>query len=82
MPAKLAEWKVAFIEDCEDLHLVRKPSFASAIQGWLQEEEVRAGYERDVVGGRRRLVNVAVTVEDALVRKGGLADGTRRPVGS
>lgn len=32
--AALAEWKAGFIEDCEDLHLARKPSLATTIHAW------------------------------------------------
>lgn len=38
---KLAEWKAAFIEDAQNLHLVRKPIYASVIRSWSQIDKVK-----------------------------------------
>ena len=38
---RLAEWKAGFIEDVQDLHLHRKPIFASVILAWTGDEAVR-----------------------------------------
>jgi len=41
-PAILAEWQAAFIEDCDDLHLIRKPMFASIANIWLNDNSDHA----------------------------------------
>lgn len=37
---RLNEWKAAFIEDCDELHLSGKALFASAIRDWGRQEGV------------------------------------------
>lgn len=41
---KLAQWKAAFIEDAENLHLARKPIYAVVIKNWAIEKHVREEY--------------------------------------
>jgi hypothetical protein len=47
---KLAEWKAAFIEDADDLHLSTKPIFASVIRRWSEDSEVQRAFEHFGVG--------------------------------
>lgn len=51
----LAEWKAAFIEDCDEVHLARKPTFAAIISTWGHLEAVRDAFHRSSPGGRHRL---------------------------
>ena len=66
----LVEWKAAFIEDAEDLHLVTKASFATAIVCWAEEgsgvDDVREAYYGTVLGGRDRLSKVVKRARDSL----------------
>jgi hypothetical protein len=55
----LAEWRAGFIEDCDELHLVRKPMFASIVAAMLSDdaplvETVRAMFDKHTPGGRAR----------------------------
>lgn len=50
----LAEWKAAFIEDAEYLHLSHKENFVSIIYAWSQEEKVKEKYIKHTPGGEER----------------------------
>ena len=52
---KLCEWKAAFLEDAEVLHLSTKPIFASVISAWVSDARVQACYARLTPGGKARL---------------------------
>lgn len=54
----LAEWKAGFMEDCHDLHLARKPSFATTILAWGEDPTVRRMFSLHAVGGEARLVTL------------------------
>lgn len=41
----LAQWKAGFIEDADELHLARKPLFASVIRAWGNDEDVKRQYD-------------------------------------
>lgn len=53
--AALAEWRAAFIESCDELHLARKQTFAAIISTWGRLEQVKAAFCCSAPGGRRRL---------------------------
>ena len=50
----LAEWKAGFIEDCDDLHLLRKPMFASIVNEWLGDSKVKTNLGAHAPGGDNR----------------------------
>jgi len=55
----LAEWKAGFVKDCDDLHLLRKPMFASIVCEWLLpvdlvESPVRKSLKAHAPGGENR----------------------------
>ena len=60
------EWKVAFIEDAEDLHLACKPSFAAVIVSWLRDDQVVKRYTEDVDRGPERLARLRHELDRAL----------------
>lgn len=64
----LAEWKAGFIEDAEDLHLARKPVFASIIHAWVKDAEVEVRFLKDVPGGEHRFELLAASVQDVVLR--------------
>ena len=66
----LAEWKAAFIEDAEELHLASKPVFASIIRVWGSDTEVAASFVKDAHGGAARLKNLLERVEKAWAQRG------------
>jgi hypothetical protein len=37
--AVIAEWRAAFFEDCDELHLLRKPMFASIVDNLVNSED-------------------------------------------
>ena len=51
----LAEWKAAFIEDAEELHLATKPMVATIISVWVNDSRIRDAFVIDVPGGQMRL---------------------------
>jgi hypothetical protein len=51
---QLAYWKAAFVEDAQDLHLVRKKMFAMTAWTWLDEKAVADKFDRFTTGGRSR----------------------------
>jgi hypothetical protein len=75
-PAKeaLAEWKAGFIEDCDDLHLVRKDMFASIAHEWLSSESdhgagVRQTFDRYAPGGKMRREKIQSEVAAVVARR-------------
>jgi hypothetical protein len=59
----LAQWKAAFVEDCDDLHLDRKPSFAAVIRLWADDARVKAAFESSAPRGPERLAAIKIDVE-------------------
>lgn len=66
---RLAEWKAAFVEDAENLHLATKPEFASAIWYWCQKSGVQKVYEKSVPHGPTRFQELLARVERALLER-------------
>jgi hypothetical protein len=64
----LALWQAGFIEDAEELHLARKPMFASVIASMLTETAVRDAYVSYTPGGKARLDKLEAGVEAVLDR--------------
>jgi hypothetical protein len=62
-PECITELKAAFIEDAEELHLARKPIFASTIWAWAKDEAVRTCFAQNAPGGKARLEALLATVE-------------------
>lgn len=68
-------WKAAFIEDAENVHLALKPLYAALIKDMLTDSEVRKAFIDNAVGGAERLeglekaVSWAVAREEALWQK-------------
>jgi hypothetical protein len=76
----IAEWRAAFIEDCDELHLVRKPMFASIVNALLSSDEeyaakVRTVFEKYSPGGKPRLDKIGREVA-AVVAKVAARYGT------
>lgn len=59
----IADLKAAFIEDAEELHLARKPIFASTIWAWAKDETVRNRFAENSPGGKNRLEVLLTSVE-------------------
>jgi hypothetical protein len=59
----IADLKAAFIEDAEELHLARKPIFASTIWAWAKDETVRNHFAENAPGGKDRLEVLLKSVE-------------------
>jgi hypothetical protein len=61
-----AEWKAGFIEDCDDLHLLRKPMFASIVNEWLvngtDKVNVVTNLKTHAPGGEKRQSRIASEV--------------------
>lgn len=64
--AVLAEWKAGFIEDCDDLHLLRKPMFASIANEWItngtDKDQVMKNLKDHAPGGENRLMRITSQV--------------------
>jgi hypothetical protein len=62
----LAEWKAGFIEDCDDLHLLRKPMFASIANEWItngtDKVTVIENLDKHAPGGEKRRIRIASEV--------------------
>jgi hypothetical protein len=62
----LAEWKAGFIEDCDDLHLLRKPMFASIANEWItngtDKDHVVRNLKDHAPGGDKRLMRITSEV--------------------
>jgi len=75
-PEALAEWKAGFIEDCDDLHLIRKDMFASIVHEWLTSESdhgpgVRENFDRYTPGGKTRREKIQSEVAAVVARRRG-----------
>ncbi|WP_421844159.1 hypothetical protein [Mycobacterium sp.] len=55
---EISYWKAAFVEDAQDLHLVRKKMFAMAAWAWLQEAPVAEKFDSYTVGGTARRIRL------------------------
>ena len=64
----LAEWKAAFIEDAEYLHLACKDNYASIIHHWGSDSKVKEKYIKFTPGGEKRLNNILADVEKVYER--------------
>jgi hypothetical protein len=60
----LAEWKAAFIEDAEDLHLAYKTMFSSIINAWARDSKVVSIYEEYTLDGKSRLTSLLSAIRD------------------
>jgi len=63
----LAEWKAAFIEDAEYLHLVHKENFVSIINVWGKDDLVKEKYHKYTPGGEERLTKLMKEVDSRIV---------------
>ena len=59
----VSDLKAAFIEDADELHLLRKPIFASTIRVWLRIVAVRRSFIYTAPGGQARLEALEQIVE-------------------
>ena len=50
---QLAAWKAGFMEDAQELHLARKPLFASVIRAWSDDDAVRSAFVKHAAGGEK-----------------------------
>ena len=66
----LAEWKAGFIEDGDDLHLLRKPMFASIAYEWLNEgggtSPVKTNLAIHTPGGKKRCERIEADVRNVV----------------
>lgn len=69
---KLAEWKAAFVEDAEALHLSTKKSIAPIILFWLEEEPIRRAYLATTPDGKKRYEALKAAVQKEVMRLGGV----------
>ena len=69
---KLAEWKAAFVEDAETLHLATKKSIAPVILFWLDEEPIRRAYLATTPDGKKRYEALKAAVHKEVARLGGV----------
>jgi hypothetical protein len=63
----IAEWRAAFIEDCDELHLLLKPMFASIVNELVNSSEdhakqVRTVFEAHSPGGKARFDTIGEEV--------------------
>ena len=63
----VAEWFAAFIEDCDELHLVRKPMFASIVNGQFSYQVAGAWkvceiFDQHAPGGQLRRERITLEV--------------------
>ncbi len=68
-------WQAGFIEDAEELHLARKPMFASVISSMLAKRETREKFVEHAPGGEMRLTKLEGQIREALessIKKRGL----------
>jgi hypothetical protein len=55
---QLQYWKAAFVEDAQDLHLVRKPMFALTAWEWLDDDGVSDMFDQYTSGGKSRRIRL------------------------
>jgi hypothetical protein len=71
----VAEWRAGFIEDCDELHLVRKPMFASIVHAFLSDDmpaaaEIRKAFDLHTPGGEARRLRIESEVKAVVERVG------------
>lgn len=66
---QLQYWKAAFVEDAEDLHLVRKKMFAMTAWEWLGDEAVSDMFDRYTTGGEQRRISLEKRLAKDLNKK-------------
>jgi hypothetical protein len=71
---KLAEWKAAFVEDAENVHLATKKSIVAVVWYWLREDDVKEAYLTNVPGGECRYCQLKCAVDATVERMGGLPE--------
>jgi len=69
----IAEWRAAFVEDCDELHLLRKPMFASIVDNLVNSErddtkKVRKLFEDHTPGGKLRLDKISKEVAEVVAK--------------
>lgn len=65
---RIAEWKAAFLEDADELHLAAKPIFAAIICVWVQDARVRDAYVTHAPRGGRGLRSLQMRAAAAAER--------------
>lgn len=65
----LANWKAAYVEDLEDLHLISKPMYAQLAKDLLEDEQVRSQFRKCTLGGRARLAEIDRVINKAIRRE-------------
>ena len=79
-------WKAAFIEDADNVHLALKPLYASLIKDMLRNAAVRTAFVQNTVGGAERLahleegISIVVLKEEERWQKRSEASRARRKV--
>jgi hypothetical protein len=66
---QLTYWKAAFVEDAQDLHLVRKKMFAMTAWVWLQEGAVADKFDKFTTGGKPRRLRLQRKLRRELLRQ-------------
>lgn len=66
---QLSYWKAAFVEDAEDLHLVRKKMFAMTAWEWLSEGDVADKFDQYTMGGEQRRKNLQKQLRHELLKQ-------------
>jgi hypothetical protein len=69
LQATLAAWKAGFIEDADELHLVRKHMFAFVVKTWGSDKKVATIFEKYTPGGRKRFDRIMLDAEMAICLK-------------
>jgi hypothetical protein len=69
----MAEWRAGFVEDCDDLHLLRKPMFASIVHGLISGEgshvsAVCAAFDQHTPGRQKRRERIAREAKEVVER--------------
>lgn len=69
----IAEWNAGFIEDCDDLHLLRKMIFASTAQEWLKPNQsgrslVLENLTKHAPGGATRCNRIIGEIDEVVGR--------------
>jgi hypothetical protein len=69
----IAEWRAAFIEDCDELHLLLKPMFASIVNELANSTEnhakqVRTVFEAHSPGGKARFDKIGEEVAEVVAQ--------------
>lgn len=78
---QISYWKAAFVEDAEDLHLVRKKMFAMTAWEWLKEDQVAKCFDLYTVGGEARRVRLQKLLEKDLKAQKAILDSPPTPRG-